>query len=144
MSDTPQAARMDVRPTRQGALRRISLIWLVPLFALGISLAVAYQNYANQGTLIEIIFESASGISEETVIKYRDVDVGQVDKITFTEGLGDVIVSYAGKAVPDMEALAARLPRAELELFEGGHLFFVQDKTAYPRIVEWLSAQDAS
>lgn len=41
----------------------------------------------------------------------------------------------------NMEALAAGLPAAELEFFEGGHLFMVQDKTAYPRIVQWLNGQ---
>ncbi len=51
---------------------------------------------------------------------------------------------YDGIApVANMEALAASLPQAELELFDGGHLFFVQDKAAYPRIVQWLSAQAA-
>ena len=51
---------------------------------------------------------------------------------------------YDGIApMANMEALAARLPAAKLEFFEGGHLFFVQDKKAYPRIVAWLSAQAA-
>ncbi|MEM8767269.1 MAG: alpha/beta hydrolase, partial [Pseudomonadota bacterium] len=51
---------------------------------------------------------------------------------------------YDGIApMANMEALASRLPEAELEFFDGGHLFFVQDKKAYPRIVEWLSAQAA-
>lgn len=93
MNDNPTPARMDVRPAQAGMLRRLSLIWLVPLLALIISLGVAYQNYANQGTLIEIIFENASGISAgETVIKYRDVVVGRVEDIEFAEGLGDVLV----------------------------------------------------
>jgi surfactin synthase thioesterase subunit len=28
---------------------------------------------------------------------------------------------------------------AELQLFDGGHLFMIQDKRAYRAIVEWLS-----
>jgi len=34
MTDTPTPAQMDVRPAKQGALRRLSLIWIVPLLAL--------------------------------------------------------------------------------------------------------------
>jgi 3-oxoadipate enol-lactonase len=41
----------------------------------------------------------------------------------------------------NMEALARQIPRAELQLFEGGHLFMVQDKRAYPAIIEWLGGR---
>jgi 3-oxoadipate enol-lactonase len=36
------------------------------------------------------------------------------------------------------EALAARIPDARLQVFEGGHLFLVQDRSAWPAIVAWL------
>jgi paraquat-inducible protein B len=84
---------MDVRTTRKGLLQRLSLVWLVPLLALAISLGVAWQNYANQGTLIEIDFDDANGIvAGETVIKYRDVEIGKVEKVNFAEGLVVVVV----------------------------------------------------
>ncbi len=93
MSDPTGAAPLDVRPAKKGLLSRLSIIWLVPLLALAVSLAVAWQSYANRGTLIEIVFENASGISaDETVIKYRDVDVGRVEDVTFSDGLDVVIV----------------------------------------------------
>ena len=93
MNDAPTPAPLDVRAAKQGGLRRLSLIWIVPLLALLISLSVAYQNYAQRGTLIEIAFEGANGVtSGETVIKYRDVEVGRVEKVSFAEGLGEVIV----------------------------------------------------
>ncbi len=34
--------------------------------------------------------------------------------------------------------MAAHIPDAKLEVFEGGHMFFIQDKTAFPRVVEFL------
>lgn len=37
------------------------------------------------------------------------------------------------------EALAEAIPNATLEFFDGGHLFMLQDKTAYPRIIEFLT-----
>jgi pimeloyl-ACP methyl ester carboxylesterase len=46
---------------------------------------------------------------------------------------------YDGIApVKNSEWIAAHIPDAKLEVFEGGHLFFVQDPTAYPRVVEFL------
>jgi len=41
--------------------------------------------------------------------------------------------------VANQEALASRIPDARLELFDGGHLFLLQDRSAFPRIVEFLS-----
>ncbi|MDZ7669497.1 MAG: alpha/beta fold hydrolase [Gammaproteobacteria bacterium] len=40
--------------------------------------------------------------------------------------------------VANLEALAERIPGAELALFDGGHLFMIQDKRAYPAMVEWI------
>lgn len=46
---------------------------------------------------------------------------------------------YDGIApVANMEALAARIPGATLTLYDGGHLFLVQDKSAYSDIIQWL------
>jgi 3-oxoadipate enol-lactonase len=38
------------------------------------------------------------------------------------------------------EAIAARIPGAELRLYEGGHAFFAQDPKAFPDIFEFLGA----
>ncbi|HXQ59070.1 MAG TPA: alpha/beta hydrolase [Acidimicrobiales bacterium] len=38
------------------------------------------------------------------------------------------------------EKLASTIPDATLRLFEGGHLFLIQDRTSWPAIVEFLSA----
>ena len=48
---------------------------------------------------------------------------------------------FDGIAPPDnMRAVAEQLPDAELRLYEGGHLFFLQDRQAYPDMVDWLLA----
>jgi pimeloyl-ACP methyl ester carboxylesterase len=41
---------------------------------------------------------------------------------------------------PNAEAIVARVPGAELHLYDGGHAFFVQDRTAFPEILKFLSA----
>jgi pimeloyl-ACP methyl ester carboxylesterase len=47
---------------------------------------------------------------------------------------------YDGIAPPvNSQAIAEGIPGAELRLYEGGHLFFVQDRAAYPDIIEFLS-----
>jgi len=46
---------------------------------------------------------------------------------------------YDGIApLSNMEGMARRIPNAELRVYEGGHLFFLQDRSAYPDIVRWL------
>ena len=66
--------------------------------------------------------------------------------------LGDVAVPvlvaggrYDGIAPPaNQEALAARIPGARLEWFDGGHLFLAQDPAAWDRIVGFVTALDAT
>ena len=47
---------------------------------------------------------------------------------------------YDGVALPETQArLAGRIPGAELRMFEGGHLFMIQDRAAVPAMVAWLN-----
>ncbi|MDP5086544.1 MAG: MlaD family protein [Yoonia sp.] len=92
-SEPTGPAPLDVRPVKPSIWRRLSLVWLVPLVALAVSLGAAWQNYADRGTLITISFENASGIlAGETTIKYRDVTVGEVEDIEFSDDLAVVLV----------------------------------------------------
>jgi len=50
-------------------------------------------------------------------------------------GKYDAIASPANQ-----EALARRIPNATLELFDGGHLFLLQDSRAFDRIIDFLTA----
>ncbi|MFH2129236.1 MAG: alpha/beta hydrolase [bacterium] len=46
---------------------------------------------------------------------------------------------YDGVALPEnIEKLQQAIPGATLEMFEGGHLFFMQDRSAWPRIISFL------
>jgi 3-oxoadipate enol-lactonase len=44
-------------------------------------------------------------------------------------------------AVSNQEAMLHQIPNAKLELFEGGHLFFIQDPNAFPRIAMFLRGE---
>jgi 3-oxoadipate enol-lactonase len=47
---------------------------------------------------------------------------------------------YDGIApVANSEAIAAQIPGAELRVYEGGHLFFLQDATALPEVLDFLA-----
>jgi 3-oxoadipate enol-lactonase len=47
---------------------------------------------------------------------------------------------YDGIApVANSEWMAAHIPDAKLELYEGGHMFFIQDPTAFPSVVAFLA-----
>jgi paraquat-inducible protein B len=71
-----------------------SIVWLIPLVALFIGGWLAYQALHDEGPSITIRFRSAEGIElDATKIKYKNVDVGQVAHIDFSEDLTQVIVT---------------------------------------------------
>ncbi|WP_170317747.1 MlaD family protein [Paroceanicella profunda] len=81
-------------PTIQDRRRLPSVVWLVPLGAIAVSLFLLWQNFADRGPLIEISFAKASGITPgQTRIKYRDVDVGHVETVSFSRDLERVVVT---------------------------------------------------
>ncbi len=85
------AADMRIDPPRRVAL---SWVWLVPVIALAVALAMAWQTFADRGPLIEIRFDNAAGVvKNETRLRFRDVNVGQVEDVRFTDDLRQVVVS---------------------------------------------------
>ena len=83
---------VPVQPARRPWHQRISAVWLVPLGALVIALFIAWQNWNDQGPLIEIVFEDAAGIApEETELRFRDIVVGRVEELQLTSDLDRVI-----------------------------------------------------
>lgn len=92
MSDTPPP-QMEKRRRRR-LPTRISLVWAVPVAALAISAYVVVQQWQDEGPLIRIAFDDASGVrADETQLRYRDVVVGLVEEVAFTEGLQQVEVA---------------------------------------------------
>lgn len=93
MNDMIEPAEPDIEPARRGVFRNLSLVWLVPIAALVVSLGLAWQSYSQRGVAITITFPNATGVTPgETVIKYRDVVIGTVEKLSFTSDLSAVIV----------------------------------------------------
>ncbi len=91
MSEIPD---LPVSNGRRSILERVSLVWLVPLAALLVSLWAAWQSYADRGPLVDILFEEATGIREgETELRFRDVTVGRVEDVGFSDTLEKVRVT---------------------------------------------------
>ena len=103
----PAPAEPHVTPARKRRFSGLSFVWLVPVLALAVSLGIAYQSYAERGVLIEIAFESASGvIATKTELKYRDVTVGMVEDVAFSSDLSQVVVGVrvARNVAPYLDA----------------------------------------
>lgn len=61
--------------------KSISRIWIIPILVVVVGGWMVYQQWKNQGPLITIELQSATGIEvNKTPIKVRDLDVGQVKK----------------------------------------------------------------
>ncbi len=97
MTDAPDPRGDALPDARIDASRRrgaLSLVWAIPVLAIAVSAFLIWQNYASRGALIEIAFDNASGVvAGGTQLRYRDVSVGVVEDVSFTESLAQVIVS---------------------------------------------------
>jgi len=88
--------------------RRISIVWIVPLFAAVVAIGIAIQRIMSEGPTITIVFRAAQGVEAgKTFIKYKDVNIGQVTKVQLASDYAKVEVtvkmdkSAAGLIVED-------------------------------------------
>jgi paraquat-inducible protein B len=86
---TQQYPTAQIRPKS-----RFSLIWLIPLLAALIAGWLVYKYYSERGSIITITFDSAAGIeAKKTPIRYKDVQVGKVKKVSLSDDLKKVTVT---------------------------------------------------
>ena len=87
----PDLPDPDIEPPRRSWLP--SLVWVIPLLAALIGVALVIKSVADKGPTITISFVSAEGLEPgKTKVKYKDVDVGSVKTITLAKNLSHVIV----------------------------------------------------
>lgn len=74
-------------------------VWVIPLIALLISGWLVYQHYAKMGSEIAIDFPSSNGlVSGESVVKFRNVVVGKIVRITLQpDGEGVTVFARMSK-----------------------------------------------
>ncbi|WP_332851436.1 PqiB family protein [Duganella sp. S19_KUP01_CR8] len=85
-----------------------SLVWLIPLLAALIGLALVVKSVMDQGPTVTVSFRSADGLEPgKTKVKYKDVDIGLVRTITLSRDLSKVLVQI------DMSKEAKRFTAAD-------------------------------
>lgn len=88
--DTPPPVAQVKPPNRRG----FSLIWLIPIVAAVAGAFLVYRTWAQRGPTITIVLEAASGIEPgKTPIRFRDVQLGVVDRVTLSDNFKQVVVT---------------------------------------------------
>ncbi len=86
----PKVPDAEVREKGRG----ISVVWLVPLVAVLISGWLVYKSFTEEGPVVQVTFQRAGGIEPgKTQVKYRDITVGEVKNLRFSEDLTRVVVT---------------------------------------------------
>ncbi len=74
--------------------RSFSMVWLIPLVAAVIGGWLLYTTLAEKGPVITVSFETAAGLeATKTKVKFKNVDVGVVEKVALSENLQTVNVT---------------------------------------------------
>jgi paraquat-inducible protein B len=72
----------------------ISAVWVIPIIAALIGAWLVFQSATEEKAEIEITFESASGLDAgKTIVKLRDIKIGAVTDIKFSNNLTNVVVT---------------------------------------------------
>ncbi len=86
--ELPQAT--VVAPKRN----RLSIVWIIPILAALVAIGIAVQRIRSEGPTITIVFRAAEGIEAgKTLIKYKDVNIGQVTAVHLTDDYTKVEVT---------------------------------------------------
>src|SRR5437773_9224807 len=87
-TDLPQAT--VVRRSRT----RISVVWIIPILAAAVALGIAVQRILSEGPTITIVFKAAEGLEAgKTLVKYKDVSIGQVTAVRLSADYSKVEVT---------------------------------------------------
>ena len=70
------------------------IVWIVPIVALVIGGWLAFKAISEKGPIITITFTTADGLEAgKTKIKFKDVEIGQVEQIALNEDASKVVVT---------------------------------------------------
>ena len=93
MTDQPNRPATPVTERRRRRRGVVSAVWLLPIVAVLIALAIAWQSWSERGVLIAVAFPDASGVTVgQTTLRYREVTIGVVEDVGFTSDLSRVNV----------------------------------------------------
>jgi paraquat-inducible protein B len=93
MTERSQAEH-HAAPAKIQVKRGFSLVWIVPIVALVIGGWLAFKAINEKGPIIAITFTTADGLEAgKTKIKFKDVEIGQVEQIALNEDASKVVVT---------------------------------------------------
>lgn len=88
VADVPDAVAKPRRPYT------VQLVWIVPLIALIVGATLAVRALIERGHTITITFKSGEGLeADKTKIKYKEVEIGEVENVALSEDHSHVIVT---------------------------------------------------
>ncbi|HXP25842.1 MAG TPA: MlaD family protein [Steroidobacteraceae bacterium] len=91
---TPPSAEELPTPAVQNRRWIPRLVWVVPIAAAVIGISLLIRNWENAGPQITISFLSGEGVQVgKTLVKYRDVTVGQVSSVVLSADHQTVVVT---------------------------------------------------
>jgi paraquat-inducible protein B len=149
MTDAPRDPGLSgiadalVAPKRR---RSFQLVWVIPIVAVLVGGWLAVKSVLDKGPTITISFKTAEGIEAgKTKIKYKNIDVGEVTSIGFTQDLTRVVVTAELKKetgphlVEDVRfwIVKPRIAGGQVSglgtLFSGSYIEMDRGKSATPR-----------
>ena len=69
------------------------LVWLIPVISIFVAGWLIFKYYSNLGPLIEIEFKNSGGLEpKHSIVKFRDVKVGVVEKVNILKNKEGVLV----------------------------------------------------
>jgi paraquat-inducible protein B len=95
MSENENGAPPPPEPNVEKASRWLpSLVWLIPLLAALIGVALVAKAIIDQGETVTVSFRTGDGLEPgKTKVKYKDVDIGLVRTISLSRDLSKVLVT---------------------------------------------------
>jgi paraquat-inducible protein B len=108
MADDPDFPPLPQATVVRRSRTRISVVWIIPILAAVVAIGIAVQRILSEGPTITIIFKVAEGLEAgKTLVKYKDVTIGQVTAVSLTpdfvrvEVTAKIAKSAAGLMVED-------------------------------------------
>ena len=94
MTDTDQQDDLPQATLAPKKRMRIPAIWVIPIFAAVVAIGIAIHSILSEGPTITIYFKAAQGLEAgKTVIKYKDVNIGQVTAVQLADDYSRVKVT---------------------------------------------------
>jgi paraquat-inducible protein B len=113
LNPTKQPMAADIPNARMKKRPKISLLWLVPVIAAAVACWLVFESLKKIGPAITIQFNDGNGLAaNQTVVRYRGVQVGSVQSVQLTPDARHVEVH-------------ARLDRSAADLAREDSIFWI-------------------